>query len=159
MIENIWNIRIAAVEVYLSKIAGTEKQTAVLHGKLKQTEDGFVYLDVSNDVINGLFRLIPDEEAVQPPYRQSKYNSVGAHISVMKSDEIEEFEITKIKEIGDYFDFTIIGMSSVIPDWKGIKKLWMVEVDSPQLESLRRRYGLTPRLNGHHFHITVGVKR
>ena len=39
-----------------------------LVGKLKQTDDGFVFVDVSNNFIHGFFPLIDEEGIEKPPY-------------------------------------------------------------------------------------------
>lgn len=38
----------------------------------------------------------------------------------------------------------------------GLKKLWVIAVDSPELEALRQSYGCSPKLKGYDFHITLG---
>jgi len=34
----------------------------------------------------------------------------------------------------------------------------VLEVESPELEKLREKYGLPPKLLGHDYHITIGKK-
>ena len=56
---------------------------------------------------------------------------------------------------------TCYDLATVKPDhdikWE---RVWLLVVESLELENLRESYGLTPRLhdNQHDFHITVAVK-
>jgi hypothetical protein len=50
-----------------------------LKGELKQTKTGFVYLDLPNNLINGLFAIIDESDISKPPYNQKKYNSHQLH--------------------------------------------------------------------------------
>ena len=74
------------------------KSDVMLKGTLKQQDDGFCYLDISNNVIHGLFTLIDDENAEKPPYFGA--DGIGAHVSVISSDEGEKIKDVEIKELG-----------------------------------------------------------
>lgn len=129
-------------------------------GKIKQTPDGFVYVDVDDKIIDGYYNLIKSVEKVQrPPYFSKKYNNVGAHISLFKSDEVEENEL-EIKEVGDEIEYTIKDMYTVNPEgWDDMERVWFLNVESKELEKIRDRYGLSKKIDGHDFHITVGVRK
>ena len=90
---------------------------------------------------------------------EMKYDSEnGAHISVFNKDEMAKLNLP-IKENGQKFTFTLESIESVNPEgWEEMEKVWFVKVKSPQLEELRKKYGFSPLLNGHNFHITVAVK-
>ena len=64
-----------------------------LTGKLKQAPSGFVYLDVNNDLMKGLFAMMNEVGISKPPYFNKKFNNVGTHISVMQGDEAEELDV------------------------------------------------------------------
>ena len=131
-----------------------------LKGKLMQTEKGFVYLKVSNDVIHGMFRLIDDDSVEEPPYFGDKPSQIGAHISVIADDEIEENKIEEIVELGKEFNFKLGKMYQTKPEgWDELDKVFFIAVDSPELVKLRKKYGLQKSYKGkgHEFHITVGV--
>jgi len=131
-----------------------------LKGTLEQTNDGFVYLNLSNDVIHGLFTLIDEEGIEKPPYDKGKYNGLGAHISVMNQDEFKEE--TKIKEIGREFSFKLGKFYSTEPEgWDEMERVWFVSVISPELEKLRKKYGLPQTYKGlnHDFHFTCAIKK
>jgi hypothetical protein len=146
-----------SVEVPISKVAG--KLTEVdLSGKLCETKDGFVYLDVPNAIIDGFMPLI-GEEVKKPPYNNKDFGSVGAHISVIGDSEREDNGIDKIKEIGKEFSFRVKGLFSTKPDgWDEMKKVWFLTVHSEELEKLRKDYGLSPLKKNHDFHITLAVQ-
>lgn len=130
-----------------------------LKGKLKQTETGFVYLDLPNNLVNGLFAIIDENDISKPPYDQKKYNSVGAHVSVMYEDEVKDKNL-KIKEIGKEFNFSLGELKSTKPEgWDDISKVYFLQIDSPELQDFREKYGLSKKLNGHEFHITVAVEK
>lgn len=155
----VWDINDFVVANSLFVSAGSEKQKAALHGKLKQTKDGFTYVNVSNDVINGLYRLVDDPRKEQPPYRSAEYNSVGAHITVIGSSEVEAFDLWNINEIGKEYSFYAKDFVSFVPDWDEVDKVWALQVESKDLEALRRKYGLPPRYKGHDFHITIAIRK
>ena len=122
-----------------------------LKGKLKQTSDGFVYLDVPDEVVLGLATAVGVKK---PPYFTKKFNNVGAHISVMgKSDTAD----LKISELGKEFEYTIEGLEQLKPDdWEEMKQVYFITVESPALEKLRVKYGLPKKHHGHSYHITFG---
>jgi len=124
---------------------------AISHeGVLKQKANGFVYLDVSNEFITEVVDHIdlPGKISKRPTAKQS----VGAHISVFHEDEK-----IRPKELGKAFSFTIKEIKSfTLSTRDGLKKLWAIGVDAPELEELRTKYGLSPRLKGYDFHITLG---
>ena len=131
-----------------------------LKGLLKKTRDNFVYLDISNDVINGFVSILDHEGVDKPPYNIKSFNSVGAHISVIGTDEYNDHEIKEIKEIGQEFNFALKDLKSTNPEgWDGIKRAYFLRVDAPELEELRNKYGLSKLVKGHDFHITVGVEK
>lgn len=124
-------------------------------GTLKKTKDGFVYLDVPDDLIHGFFKAI-GKDAKKPPYFTKKFNNVGAHISVMGSSESEDL---KISEIGKDFEYEILDAVHLNPQkWPEMSRVWIIQVKSSQLEKLREKYGLPKKNKGHEFHITIGVK-
>ncbi len=131
-----------------------------LKGILRKTKDNYVYLDISNNVINGLVSLIDYRGVEKPPYDLKSFNSVGAHISVIGTDEYEDNDLEGVKEIGQEFSFTFKDIKSTNPDgWDEMKKVYFVQVKSPELEKLRKKYGLPKLIDGHEFHITIGVEK
>ena len=135
------------------------KKEVKLFGKLKQSPDGFTYLKVSNNIINGFFMSIKEEGAEKPPYDTKAMNNTGAHATVFYSDEVKEKKLD-IKEIGQEFSFKVGKMYSVNPDgWKEMERVWFLEIFSPELENLRKKYGLSKLVGGHQYHLTIAVQK
>ncbi|KKM60261.1 hypothetical protein LCGC14_1543610 [marine sediment metagenome] len=131
-----------------------------LRGILKKTKDNFVYLDISNDIINGFISILDDEGINKPPYNLKSFNNVGAHISVIGIDEYKNNEIKEIKEIGQEFNFVLKDLKTTNPKgWDEMKKIYFLRVDAPELEELRNKYKLSKLIEGHDFHITIGVEK
>ncbi len=140
------------------KMASRKKQVPLV-GKLKKTHDNFVYLDISNNIINGLYSML-SEDAEKPPYNNKGFNNVGAHISIIGSSEYDDKEIDNIEELGDEFEFKTGKVYSVNPEgWKEMQEVWFMDIDSPALEKLRQKYGLPKLMGDHNFHISFAVKR
>ena len=130
-----------------------------LKGILKKTKDNFVYLDISNDIINGFVSMLDYEGVDKPPYNLKSFNNVGTHISVIGTDEYEDNNIEEIKEIGEEFNFTFKDIKFTNPDgWDGVKKVYFIRVNAPDIEKMRVKYNLSKKIDGHDFHITIGVE-
>lgn len=122
-------------------------------GILKEGRDGFVYLKVDDNYIYQLFPMLNEPGYVKPPYFR-RSNSPGAHISVFYVDERKR--TGKISEIGQSFAFQISQLSYVPPK---TREFIVLQVRSPELEQLRSKYGVSPLLKGHDFHITIAEKK
>jgi len=140
------------------KIASKGLDDVEFYGKLKRTKDGFVYVDVSNRIIDALYGMLNEKNIQKPPYGNKSYNSVGAHISVLNSEEsdtIEDFD-----EIGSDIPFYMGDVYSTEPEgWDEMERVWFIQVDSEELENIRQKYGFSKKLNGHEFHITFAIRR
>lgn len=127
-----------------------------LTGTLR-SNNGYIYLEVDSRLFAPFVNMIPVDSVTSPKDVTEPGKDVGAHISVMKKDETDG---KTIKELGKEFEFFIDGLHSVKPDgWDEVKKVYFLTVKSPELEKLRKRYGLTKKIKGHEFHITVGVEK
>jgi hypothetical protein len=128
-------------------------------GILKQKENGYLYIEVTNDFIATALPLIEAQGKIVPPRHYTSKKGIGAHISVMYENEQIMNEIWEIKELGQEFDFTIMELRTVkLNKNNKVQKLWLVAVAAPELEKLRESYGLSSKLKGHDFHITVGTQ-
>jgi hypothetical protein len=123
------------------------------YGVLTEGNDGYIYLKVDDDYINHLFPILSNREYTKPPYFR-RPNSPGAHISVIYVDERQQ--TGEITEVGQTYSFKIVGLNAV-PS-KTLKYI-VLEVNSPELENLRKKYGLSPLLKNHEFHITIAKKK
>ena len=137
--------------------SGDDVKEVWLTSKLCE-QDGFVYLEVPDDIIDGFIKLLKGRGISKPDKASDEKEYVGAHISVMYADETKRIQ-KKIREVGEEFDYTLDKMYMTEPDsWDAVKEVYFISVKSPQLEALRKKYGLSKKLNGHDFHITVAVR-
>lgn len=128
-------------------------------GILKQKDNGYLYVEVPREFISEALPLIDAAGKIVPPPHYKSKKGIGAHISVMYENEQIENEIWEIKELGQEFTFTILELRTVkLNRDNKMKKLWLLAVSAPELEKLRESYGLTSKLKGHDFHITIGTQ-
>jgi len=125
-------------------------------GTLCQDSAGFVYVDLDDDYIHTLSEFISEEGYELPPYF-GRDELHGAHISVIYSSESKQYNIGKVKEVGETFYFKPLGCKVAAPkNWKGVDEVYVIAVQAPSLNRLRKKYGLPKAAND--FHITIGVK-
>ncbi|HSX11384.1 MAG TPA: hypothetical protein VLF94_06700 [Chlamydiales bacterium] len=124
-------------------------------GTLKNSS-GFVYVDVDDGYIHELIPFIQEEGFEEPPYF-GRSDLVGAHITVIYPEEMKKYNIQSIKECGTSIQFTPRACQVVHPPrQKETDGVYFIVVDAPQLDDLRKQYGLPKR--EYDFHITIGVK-
>lgn len=124
-------------------------------GKLCVKSNGYVYLDVSNAYVDSVVPHLSVGEGFEK--KSTKPKKVGAHISVILEDEMIKHQIWEVPESEELFTFTAKEVRQVdVTTRAGTKRLWLVAVECPGLERLREKYGLSPKLKGHDFHITLG---
>jgi hypothetical protein len=128
-----------------------------LAGRLYLSSSGWLLLSVPNAFVQGMFDALQEPGVELPTNSDGKFN---AHISVMRPEEIEALGgPSKITERGHSFRYNINKLKTVNPaGWAEMGKVWFVEVYSPELQTLRKTYGLDP-LPKYPFHITVAVRR
>ncbi len=134
-----------------------EKALQLEHkGILKQKDNGYLYVEVSKDFIAEILPLIEAPGKLDPPRHYKSKKGIGAHISVMYENERIEHEIWEMPELGQEFTFSILELRTVkLNRDNKMKKLWLLAISCPELEALREKYGLSPKLKGHDFHITI----
>lgn len=142
------------VTVEHSAILATATKLHAL-GQLKLKGNGFVYLDVDNAYVDDSVTLLPIEGPFNPVSTQRR--QMGAHISVIYEDEMIGHGIWELAQAGEWFHFEVKELRYVDRiSSKGKERLWLLAVDAPGLQRLRRSYGLKPKLQGYDFHITIG---
>lgn len=126
------------------------------YAELKQDERGFVYLDIPDEYVYSLEKLYHKHGMELPPYFGK--DKAGAHVSVIAANDGKGL---KVAEVGKKYKFRVVNVDSVKPDgWAGVDKVHFLTLDCPALESLRSKYGFTPKMNGHHdFHLTFGLEK
>lgn len=140
----------------LVKTGGDPERVYALAGELYLSKSGWVLLSVPNALVRGAFDAL-EEVGVELPFQSG--GNLNAHITVIRPEELEQLGgADRLTERGHKFRYTLGPVKCVEPSgWKGVSKVWYVEVKSPELEKLRKSYGLSPTPNGgdHEFHITV----
>lgn len=121
-------------------------------GQLIVKSDGFVYLKVDDEYIHTLFPMLDLKEGGfrEPPYFRSD-EAPGAHISVFYVNENVMAE-----EVGQYFHFKLKQIVIVKPSKD--TSYAVLQVESLELEKLREKYGLSSKLFGHEYHISLAKK-
>ena len=131
-----------------------------LVGTLQLTQTGWLCLSVPNALALGVFKAMDEHGIELPPGPNGVFN---AHITVMSPEEVEQVGgPTKITERGKQFGYTLGRLMEVEPEgWPEMAKVWFIKVHSPELQFLRRSYGLSslPSNGEHDFHISVAVRR
>jgi hypothetical protein len=131
-----------------------------MSGKLYLSESGWILLSVPNALVRGAFAAL-DEPGIELPTDDD--GKLNAHISVFRPGELEQVGgAHKITERGKDFSYRLGAIRSVVPpDWKGVSRVWFIEVHSPELKKLRKTYGLLPlpHEGRHQLHVTFALRR
>jgi hypothetical protein len=150
---------IGQAHVYLVKSAGDATTTHALVGELYLSDSGWVLLRVPNGLVRSAFDAL-HELGAELPLKDGKLN---AHITVIRPEELEQLGgADKLSERGHTFHYNLGPIQVVEPDgWDDVSKCWFIKVHSPELEQLRKSYGLSarPNDNDHAFHITIAKRR
>ncbi len=145
------------------KAGAAAESTYALTGRLYASASGWLLLSVPNNVVRGLFDALQEPGVELPP--GSKGGPFNAHVSVMRKEEVlEAGGPDKITERGHFFSYQLGPVKTVVPmGWDEMSRVWFVEIRSPDLQNLRKSYGLPalPQKNGEElpFHLTIAVRR
>lgn len=140
-----------------SKLNGVPDWGVLMERPDQNERKGIIYLKVSEAILDALFPCIRDKDV------DKGSSEIGAHISVIRpamGDQLPK-GVDRIEELGKKFSFKLKYFASLVPDhdiqWE---RVWILGVESPELEALREKYGLSPKLfgNKHDFHITIATK-
>ena len=126
----------------------------------------FIHVNIDDGYIHDLISFISKDGFKEPPYFVHKEEApevlkdvdlVGAHITVISGYEQEQYQLNDIKECGSKITFTLKHCKIVLPsNLKGIEKVFLLTVESKELEDIREKYHL-PKCQ-YAFHITIGIK-
>lgn len=126
-----------------------------LSGTLKKSEH-FIYVDVEDNYIHQLVSFIEDEGFEKPPYFGSP-QLVGAHITVVYPDEMHQDKVQRSYIPTQQISFTLKECQIVHPlRLKEIDEVYLIAVESPELDTIRQQLGLPKKK--YDFHITIGMK-
>lgn len=151
-----YDIGNAVAHLSLVKWAGTPENSYSMHGKIYLSSSGWLLLSVPAALVRGAFDALNE-----PGIELYKYEgSFNPHITIMTSDEVTSIGADNITDRGHTANYRISGLKHVKPSGKDISRVWFLEVKSPDLEKIRKSYGLTPLPKGdHQFHITIGARK
>lgn len=133
-----------------------------LSGALYLSSNGWLMLAVPNALVRGFFSAMAEPGVELPP--SGPDGKLNGHCTVMKPAELAMIGgADKITERGKQFHYSIGRWVEVEnPEgWPEVSKVWMLRVHSPELQALRRSYGLSglPNDGKHDFHITCAVRK
>lgn len=142
----------------LGKEAAAHTPSYSLSGMLYAGSSGYLLLTVPNALVRGVFAAM-DEPGIELP-RGPNDEPFAAHVTVMRPEEIATLGgMERINERGKRFSYRLGGLVSVEPEHYA--KAWLLRVHSPDLQALRRSYGLSslPNNGQFDFHVTVAVRK
>lgn len=145
----------------LVKAAGDAALAYNLAGRLYLSKSGYLLLTVPNALVRGTFAAMSEPGIELPP--DGPDGNLDAHVTVMSPAEVAlAGGADGITERGKQFFYTLGRVYSVEPEgWPDVSKVWYIKIHSPELQQLRRSYGLSslPSDGKHDFHVSVAVRR
>lgn len=131
-----------------------------LSGLLYVTSTPFGLLTVPNAMVRGVFDAM-SEPGVELPLKEGR---LDAHITVFRPEELATIggASALVNDRGKPFRYSLGRLVEFEPaGWADVAKCWVLQVVSPELQLLRRSYGLSslPDNGNKPFHITVAIRR
>ncbi len=109
-------------------------------GKIKIIPGGFSYVDIDDNFIHQVYPLLDYPGAVKPDYFSEENNPIGAHISICYPEECIELDSSEENKL---ISFSIVGLFAAdLAD----KRYIALKVEAADLLKIRRKYGLTNKL-------------
>lgn len=144
------------------KLAADAEVAYNLKGVLYLASTGYVLLSVPNALVRGLYANMHEPGISLPIYPGTK--GLNAHITVFRPEEVKQLGgADKITERGKQFAYTTGRFKTMEPgeQWPGVERVWYMQIHSPELQALRRSYGLSslPNAGESPFHVTVAVRK
>lgn len=125
------------------------------NGVLKSGPKGLIYMKVDDNYIHHLFSILEPAVYVAPPYFR-RSDAIGAHIPVFYADEVKKIEqLGEMKELGSTYSFKIRKLA-ILSDKN--HDYIVLQIESSELEALRKKYQVSPLLRGHDFQLTIAKK-
>ena len=143
-------------------VKSAEDPTVVynMSGRLYLSKSGWLLLSVPNTLVRGVFSAMKEPGIELPSHSDG---TLEAHISVMSKQDVDGLGGPDvITERGKTFSYSLGQMYTVKPTtWANVSRVWYLKVISPELQTLRKSYGLTPfpNDNKYDFHVTVAIRR
>lgn len=124
-------------------------------GVLKQEVDGFLYVKIPEGYIYELIPFLSEKNVCIPPYFGE--GLVGAHITVATAEEMGSMKEAAISYLGKSISFSLVRLERLEAETLVGSVVYCLIVDSPQISEIRKSLGLSPKLNGYDFHVTIAV--
>jgi hypothetical protein len=151
-----------AIGTMLAKSASDQKVSYNLTGMLQLTGNtDYLIMSMPNALVRGVFSAI-DAPGIELPPGPGADSEFSASVVVMTPDEVATVGRDEITERGKRYAYTLGRFLSLEPeDWPGVDRVWMIRIHSPELQELRRSYGLSafPKNGESDFYCTVAIRR
>lgn len=128
-----------------------------LVGSLYLAADGQLSLSVPNSIVRGVFSAMSEPGAIPAP---GPVGSLTARVVVLTANELARIGgPSRISERGKQYRYSL-GRWVELESGGSVAKAWGIRVHSPELQTLRRSYGLSslPEDGQGDFHIVVAVR-
>lgn len=131
------------------------KLKAISLDGIVQCNGTFVFAKINEMFVEGLLPILSLLGCQKPPF----YNvgGIGAHIPVISKSEFTKEIQTNFRMCAVRFQlskFTFVEPKN----WKAVAQAAIIEIESPDIEAIRIKHGLAPKMpGGHKLHFTVGV--
>lgn len=123
-----------------------------LKGILHKRSDGLYYLRITEELFAHIVDLFPCEGCSLPDFDYR----LGPAISVILP---HENPFGPLFVLGKEFTFFIKRALVVNQyDWPGVEKTVLLTIGSKELSKLRQSHGLSEKLDGRDFHLTIGIQ-
>ncbi len=128
-------------------------------GTVKE-KNGFVYIQIDDFFTEPLFTILEKQNSVQKTPQIFPPDGPKTHIPVIGAQETVFHHLETIQEINQEISFKITGFYAIKPTlWNEVEQVWYLEVESSELEKLRRKYFLATKMGGNPFYMTVAIQR
>jgi hypothetical protein len=123
-----------------------------------QLYQGAGVLNIPNALVRGIYSAL-DRPGIQLP--QDASGRVWAHAVVLDKDEVAQIGPDKLTERGKRFRYRIGGLLSheMAPAESRIARVWVLLIHSPELQQVRRSYGLSSLPGAGGFYCLVAIRR
>lgn len=131
------------------------KENLPAWGIIKTRKDGYVYAELPNYYIYDPYTLLSQSYAQLPNYFDDE-NSIGAHISLILPEENSKKSLTLPEKI----QFDVVDLLCTCPhNLLEVKYLWYLTVKCQEIEEIRKKHNLSPKILDQDFHITFAIEK
>lgn len=146
----------------LYKSAESSPEIAMaLSGQLYAASTNEMRMAVPIALVRGIFSAMR-EPGVTAASLQTE-GELHPHVTALSAEEVEDLGgKEKIRERGKQFGYTLGRLRAIdTPEIPGVARVWYLVVHSPELQELRRSYGLSslPGRGADDFHVVVAVRK